>query len=118
VKILAMLCGAWLISAPPLIGGERLMLQITPAVALAPANLLVRATVETNAANRGLEVTADSPNFYRVTEIQLEGEDAPRTSVFEFRGLPSGTYDVRAALIDASGHRVTVHRQISVIGGG
>jgi hypothetical protein len=117
MKVAVMLVGAWLISALPLTGGERLLLHVTPARALAPANVIVRAMVAAHPDNRGLEVIADSPNFYRGTEIQLQGEDAPRTSIFEFRGLPGGTYDVRATLLDANGRRLTVHRQITVIGG-
>jgi hypothetical protein len=117
MKVPVMIVGAWLVSVLPLVGGERLMLQITPALALAPANLIVRAMVESNSANRGLEVIADSPNFYRRTEIELEGERAPRMTVFEFRGLPGGTYHVSATLVDASGRRLTVHRQIRVVGG-
>jgi hypothetical protein len=116
MKVPVVLFGAWLVSVLPLTGGPRLTMRITPAVALAPANLIVRAMVEANPANRGLVIVADSPNFYRGTEIQLQGEEAPRTSVFEFRGLPGGTYDVSAALIDTSGRRLTVHRQISVVG--
>ena len=117
MKVPVMILGAWLVSVLPLVGGDRLILRITPALALAPANLIVRAIVEANPSNRGLEVVADSPNFYRGTEIELQGENAPRTSIFEFRGLPGGTYHVTAALIDASGHRLVVQRQIQVIGG-
>ena len=41
----------------------------------------------------------------------LEGEDAPRTTTFEFRGLPTGTYEVRATLLGAGGQQRAIARQ-------
>src|SRR5262245_26747180 len=60
--------------------GERMIMKVTPAVAFAPANLIVRATVEADADNRGITVIAESEDFYRSSEIQLDGDRAPRTS--------------------------------------
>ncbi len=65
-------------------------------------HLVVRAYVEANPANRAIAVVAESDDFYRSSEIQLDGERAPRTNRFEFRSLPSGTYHVKAMLIGAA----------------
>jgi hypothetical protein len=61
--------------------------------------------------NRAVQVVAESSEFYRSSEIQLEGDRAPRTSVFEFRSLPSGTYEVRATLRGPSGRELALVRQ-------
>jgi hypothetical protein len=103
----------------PLGAGERIVMKVSPAVAFAPANLIVRATIEADADNRSVEVVADSADFYRSSQIQLEGDKAPRISQFEFRSLPPGTYEVRAMLIGADGQpRGYVRRQINVIASG
>src|SRR5947209_5379483 len=92
-------------TAMPARAGERITLRVSPAVAFAPANLVVRATVEADAENRAIAIVAESRDFYRSSEIQLEGEKAARTSTFEFRSLPPGTYEVRATLFGADGQQ-------------
>jgi hypothetical protein len=44
----------------------------------------------------------------------LDGERAPRTTVVEFRNLPSGTYNVTAVLVGATS-RTSAVRQIKVV---
>ena len=96
-----------------------LVIHVTPAVSFAPGNLMVRATVESNAANRAVEIVAESEDFYRSSEIQLDGDNAPRTSTFEFRSLPPGMYEVRAVLYGMSGDaRAEVRQQANVIPSG
>ena len=98
---------------------EPLMLRVSPAVAFAPANLVVRATIVANESNRAVEIIAESEDFYRSSEIQLEGDRAPRTSMFEFRSLPPGTYEVRAVLRGTRGEeRATARQQINVMSSG
>ena len=98
---------------------DPLSLRVSPAVAFAPANLIVRATVETNAANRAIGIVAESEDFYRSSEIQLDGSSAPRTAQFEFRSLPPGAYEVRATLYDLRGDpRAEVRQEVNVIASG
>ena len=119
MKLRASLLGILLMTATlPAGAGEKLTLKVSPAVAFAPANLVVRAMVEADAHNRAIAIIAESENFYRSSEIQLDGDRAPRTSTFEFRSLPSGTYEVRAILIGADGEQRAANRQaINVISG-
>ena len=103
----------------PLGAGERITMKVSPAVAFAPANLIVRATVIADADNRAVQIIAESEDFYRSSEIQLEGDRAARISTFEFRSLPPGTYEVRANLIGADGQtRAMIRQQINVIASG
>jgi len=93
-----------------------LTLRVTPAVAFAPANLLVCATIEANASNRAVEIVAESESFYRSSQMQLDGDSAPRMASFELRSLPAGEYEVRAVLIGAAGEiRADVHRTATVV---
>lgn len=99
--------------------GERISMKVSPAVAFAPANLIVRAMIEADAGNRSIEVVAESADFYRSSQIQLEGDKAPRTNLFEFRSLPPGIYEVRALLLGVDGQqRAYARQQISVIASG
>jgi len=103
----------------PLGAGERITMRVSPAVAFAPANLIVRATIIADADNRSVEIIAESDDFYRSSQIQLEGERAARTNMFEFRSLPPGTYEVRANLVGADGRsRAIIRQHINVIAGG
>ncbi|HZP48639.1 MAG TPA: hypothetical protein VFB07_08895 [Vicinamibacterales bacterium] len=66
-----------------------------------------------------MEIVAESEDFYRSSEIQLDGDSAPRTTQFEFRSLPPGTYEVRAVLYGAGGDaRAEVRQQVNVIASG
>lgn len=120
MKVRAALFGIVLLVGTPTLGaGERITLKVSPAVAFAPANLIVRATILADADNRAVEIIAESDDFYRSSEIQLEGEKAARTNMFEFRSLPPGTYEVRANLVGANGQtRAMIRQQVNVLASG
>jgi len=91
-------------------------MAVSPLQSFAPANLTIRLHVEPDAANRALEVVAESGEYYRSSSIQLEGSDAPRTISFEFRDVPGGNYDVRGTLISSAGRtRAAVRQHVLVI---
>jgi hypothetical protein len=116
MKVRMMMAGLLVLVSGVLGASDRLSMRVSPAVAFAPANLVVRTLIEADAANRAIEIVAESPAFYRSSEIQLDGEHAPRTTMFEFRSLPSGNYSVRAVLKGQGGHElVTVERKVNVV---
>jgi len=116
MSVRACVFGFVVLMAAPTGAGERLALKVSPAVAFAPANLIVRTTVEADAGNRAMEVVAESRDFYRSSSIELDGDKAPRTTQFEFRSLPPGIYEVRARLTGAGGEeRGSVRRSVNVI---
>jgi hypothetical protein len=90
--------------------GESMRMQVSPSVARAPADLVVRVSVEAAADNRFLQVIAESPDFYRSSQIPMDGEHTPPLSVFEFRNLPSGLYSVTGVLIGVNGRRAVVSK--------
>jgi len=77
-------------------------------VARAPAILTVRVSVQSAAENRMLQVVAESPDFYRSSEIQIDGANTPPLNVFEFRNLPTGTYRVTGVLVGVNGRRAMI----------
>src|SRR5687767_5912927 len=106
MKLRYALAGLLIAAAGPLAANERLMIRVSPSVAFAPANLVVRTMIVADKDNRSVEIVAESMDFYRSSEIQLDGEHAPHTTVFEFRSLPSGSYQVRATLKGSGGHEL------------
>jgi hypothetical protein len=108
-----------MVGAVTLSAGEPLKIKVSPAMSFAPAFVRIQATIDVDADNRAVEITADSGDFYRSSRIQLEGDRAARTNIFEFPGLPSGEYEVTATLFGADGRpRGQVRQTINVVAHG
>jgi len=105
--------------ALPVGAGEALRMRVSPAYSYEPATLLIQLSVEPDAENRALLVVAESPEFYRSSEVALEGDRAARTNVVQYKSLPAGAYDVHAALIGVDGRvRASEMRSVTVMGVG
>jgi hypothetical protein len=115
-----LLCGLVLAMGSFTVGAaDTITMNASPQISFAPANLTVRTRIEPDVSNRAIEIVIDSEDFYRSTTIELEGDQAPRSSVFEFRGVPGGTYQVSARLLGTNGtSRGLVRRQIDVLSTG
>src|SRR5438132_10929264 len=99
------ICGVIVLTVLPVDGQEPLRLAVTPAESFAPATVRIRARIEPSAENRTLTVVADAADFYRRSDIQLDGDQAPKTVELRFSDLPGGDYEVSAVLADAFGRR-------------
>ena len=98
---------------------ESLSIRVSPATSFAPANLVIRTRIEPDADNRGMEIVADSEEFYRSSIIPLEGERAPKTTTFQYLGLPPGDYEVTATLLGPGGRpRSRARARVNVIESG
>jgi hypothetical protein len=117
MKFRAILCGVALTASSLTAGaGEKITMKASPEISFAPAHLVVRTVVEPDSDNRALEIIIDSADFYRSSLIQLEGDQAPRTSVVEFRSVPGGSYQISARLLGQGGEsRASVRRIVDVI---
>ena len=96
---------------------ERLVLKVSPSVSVAPASVIVRAMVEHDPENRELEIVADSLDFYRRTVVELDGEQAPKTTELKLIDIPGGEYEVTATLTTMHGNKVSVRRSVMVMSG-
>ena len=83
-----------------------LRVRVSPTMAHAPADLFIYVSVARRAENRLLRVTAESEDFFRSSDTQLDGEYSARVMVVRFRELPPGGYEIKAELM-ASGGRTT-----------
>ena len=119
MKVGASLTILVILTAAGVDANDRLAIRVSPAVAYAPATLRVQTTIEADAANRSVEIIAESDDFYRSSEMQLDGEAAPRTTFFQFRSLPTGEYAVRAILRGPGGHELaSVERKVNIVESG
>jgi hypothetical protein len=115
VRTLGLLLGLFVLTSPSLLAGAGLAVE-APAVILARSRLIVETAVEPDSDNRAIQVIAESPEFYRSSEVQLNGVTAPRRNTFEFKDLPNGVYEIRAMLLGSDGQqRALVVRKLEVI---
>jgi len=92
-----------------------LHVRISPTMAHAPADLYIYVSVARRPDNRLLRVSAESDDFFRSSETQLDGEYSARVTVVRFRELPPGDYQIRAELIVSTGRTVdTAKRSVEV----
>ena len=119
MRIRALLGGTLLVIALPAGAGDKLTVRVSPAFAYEPASLTIQLSIEPDAENRAVRIIAESVEFYRSSEVELDGDRAPRTSVFRYRSLPAGDYEVRSLLIGARGQERAMAKQaVSVLGAG
>ncbi len=115
--LLAALTGGFLLFAQPSGSSETLAMRIVPGTtASAPAAVAVFATVQNHEENRALRVVAESADYYRSSQMELDGERAARTSQFVFRDLPVGEYEITVILGGARGQRAVSSRAFFVTG--
>lgn len=112
------LIGGLLIAGSTVVGTakESVSIRVSPAVAFAPADLVIRTIVEPDEHNRAVEIVADSGAFYRSSTIQLEGDRAPKTTTVTFHGVPAGEYEMTAVLIGNQGRaNALAHTMVMVV---
>lgn len=91
-------------------------LRVRPLVARAPASVQAVIQVPPSPDNRLLRVTLDSENFYRSSDVQLDGDRAPVQHLLVWRDVTAGTYDVIVELYDNMNRKQTARRQLFVVG--
>jgi hypothetical protein len=89
-------------------GDQLLTITVSPQVALAPADVFIYVRITPQADNRLLRVTAESSEFLRTSEVQLNGEDSARATTFDFRALPEGSYELKATLVGSNDRTIAV----------
>jgi len=113
------ICGLIGLIVLPADGGQRVAISVAPAKSFAPAQLRVRVRIDPSEQNRSLAIVADGPDFYRSSEIPLDGDQAPRIIETWFPNVPGGEYEIHALLLDESGReRAVAHESATVLSHG
>ncbi|HSK08633.1 MAG TPA: hypothetical protein VK911_03590 [Vicinamibacterales bacterium] len=105
-----------LLLASPANATQPVEVRVNPAVSLAPATVVLTILVEPDERNRLLTVVADSGDFYRSSEVTLEGDRASRTRRITLRNLPPGEYTIRASVTRADNSSRIAETQMVVTG--
>lgn len=66
--------------------------------------------------NRLLRVEIDSPDFFRSSDVQLEGDLAARNHFFSWKSLPPGSYELVVTVLGSQGPRIRRHVTFDVMG--
>ena len=115
MKKICLIAALLVLPAPSFHASQPLAVE-APTVMLAPGDLVLRTLIEPDAANSAIQITIDSSEFYRRSEMSLHGGSAPRSSAFEYRDLPRGRYEIHAVLLDANGEpRASIVRALNVV---
>ena len=93
---------------------DRLRIEVFPRMSIAPAMVRIRAIVTPDAANRALQIVAESGAYYRSSLVPLDGANAAAITEMTLKNLPGGDYDVTVVLVDADGRRTFDRSQITV----
>jgi len=97
-------------------GDQMLSLEARPTFCMEPCEVRITVGVDRNEANRELLIEADSPDFYRSSAVQLDGETAPSVYTLVWKSLPAGRYQLRAMLRRASGDVTRTTLKVRVVG--
>ena len=95
--------------------GNPVSIRVNPSVSVAPAMLAIRVNVAPQPGNRALEIVVDSNDFYRLSRIQLEGDQGPTINMLKIDSVPAGDYEVTATVIGADGKRGTTARAFAEV---
>ncbi len=91
-------------------------MRLSSRLAFAPA--VVRSTVRVtpHPDNRLLRLTLDSPDYYRSSDVQLDGASAASAHFFNWTSLPAGSYSVVATVFGPDGPRAQTVATLDVRG--
>jgi hypothetical protein len=104
------------VAANPQADDSPVRLRLVARVVSAPADFSGLVRVTPNADYRLLRVVLDSDNFYRSSDIQLEGDRSPRNHFLSWRSLPAGTYRIVVTVFGTQGLRTQVTQEFLVVG--
>jgi hypothetical protein len=93
-------------------------MRLSARMAFAPAVIRSVIRVAPHADNRRLRLTLDSPDFYRSSDIELDGASAASAHYFNWSALPAGSYTVVATLFGPDGQRAQTFSTLDVRGFG
>jgi hypothetical protein len=119
MRIWVLFVATLLLVAMPVGAGHKLAMRVSPAYSYEPASLTIQLSIAPDAQNRVIRVITESAEFYRRSDITLDGDRAPRTNVFAYRGLPAGDYEVRSILFGERGQeRAMLSQAVTVLSSG
>ena len=97
--------------------GSPLTLRVTPRLAWIGSAVQALVRISPDDRNRLLRITVDSSDYYRSTDVALDGAEARRSHLLLLTSLPAGSYAIHAVVYGASGERGRIEQQFDVLSG-
>lgn len=97
--------------------GSPLTLRVTPRLAWIGSAVQALVRISPDDRNRLLRITVDSSDYYRSTDVTLDGAEARRSHLLLLPSLPAGSYAIHAVVYGASGERGRIEQQFDVLSG-
>ena len=85
---------------------------------MSPAQMRSLVRVAPHEDNRRLRIEIDSPDYYRASEIDLDGKNAAPNHYFAWSALPAGSYSIVATVLGVNGPRASSELPFEVLGRG
>ena len=95
-------CAFWVTFGTSASSDDLLGIHLERTVLTAPGVLRITVAVSRRDVNRSFSVEAESDNYYRRSDVSLEGGTAPRLHTIVYRGVPEGRYIIRVELSGVS----------------
>jgi hypothetical protein len=90
-------------------------LRVTPRFVWTGRSVQAVVRINPDADNRLLRISVDSPNYFRSSDVTLDGADSARTHFLPFHALPAGAYAVHAVLYGTQGERARSEEKFDVL---
>ena len=89
--------------------------RVSPAFAIegSPVQAMVR--VVPNSDNRLLRIMVDSENYFRSSDVELNGDDAATTHYLALNSLPAGEYSFFAVVYGTHGERARIVEEFRLL---
>jgi hypothetical protein len=116
-RVLALFTAAGILAGATISADEAISIAVRPSVTTYGGSAQLKVLVARDGKNRTLKWEVDGPNYYRSSEIDLDGASAPRSYFFLMRDLPGGEFEVRATVRRSDNSTVVDRSALRVIGG-
>ena len=90
--------------------------RVTPPFSFSPSQVRALVQVPRHPDNRRLRIRIDSGSYYRSSDIQLDGDAAPKSHLLVWKSLPPGNYCFEAILSGSIAPRAYLRREFVVLG--
>lgn len=91
-----------------------LAVRVTPRFALVGAWVQTAVRVTPDADNRLLRIMVDSEDYFRSSDVQLDGAYAARTHYLRLKDLPAGEYSLLAVVYGSRGERARMQHRFQL----
>jgi hypothetical protein len=91
-------------------------LLVTPRFAMVGGSAQAVVRVSPAVENRRLRITVDSPDYFRSSDVTLDGADSARTHFVPLQSLTAGSYEVLAVVYGTQGERGRSEQKFDVLG--